>query len=103
MGSRRPRLTTSERSTSCDSLRVTHPFHPLAGRRLNIVFERRYRSGGLGHVYICDAGELGYILLPESFTDRGPAPDPQPLCIESLLELSAVMRAIASLTPEAGG
>ena len=75
----------------------------MAGRRLNIIFERRYRSGGLGHVYICDAGELGYILLPESFTDHGPTPDLQPLCIESLLELSVVMRAIASLTPEAGG
>ena len=75
---------------------VTHPFHPLAGRRLSIIFERRYRSGGLGHVYICDGGELGYVTLPESFTDRGATPEPQPLCAEGLLDLLAVMRAMDS-------
>ena len=73
---------------------VTHPFHPLADQRLPILFERRYRSDALGHVYICDGGEFGNVTLPESFTDRGPAPDPQPLDVEGLMDLLALMRAM---------
>ncbi len=48
----------------------------------------------LGHVYICDGGELGNVTLPESFTDRGPAPEPQPLSVESLMQLAAAMEAV---------
>src|SRR5215472_974418 len=54
---------------------VPGAFHPLAGRHLSILFERRYGSGGLGHVYICDGGEFVNVTLPESFTDRGPIPE----------------------------
>lgn len=61
---------------------------------MSILFERRCRSGGLGHVYICDGGEFGKVTLPESFTDRGPAPEPQLLCAEGLIELLALMRAL---------
>ena len=94
MGSQRSLLTATARSTTCDSLLVTHPFHPLAGRQLSILFERRYRSGGLGHVYICDGAEFGNVTLPESFTDRGPVPEPQLLSVEGLMDLLAVMRAL---------
>ena len=73
---------------------VTHPFHPLAGGQLSILFERRYRSGGLGHVYIRDGGEFGNVTLPESITDRGPTPEPQPLCVEGLMDLLSVMRGL---------
>jgi hypothetical protein len=31
-------------------LTVTHPFHPLSGQRLPVLFERRYLSTGLGSV-----------------------------------------------------
>jgi hypothetical protein len=73
-------------------LLVTHPFHPLAGQRVPILFERRYRS--LGHVYICDGGPLGTFTVPADFTDRGRAPGSAPLDAESLGDLAAVVAAL---------
>jgi hypothetical protein len=78
-----------------DSLVVTHPYHPLAGRRVHIVRERRSKSPG--RIYICEAGQLGNLALSESFTDRGPASDPHPLNVEVLAELATTMSAIRSL------
>jgi hypothetical protein len=97
----RTRHTTSLCSSSSDSLLVTHPFHPLAGKRVPVLFERRYRS--LGHVYICDGGALGTFTLPADFTDRGRAPGAAPFDAESLADLAAVVAALREeLDPELG-
>ena len=74
---------------------MTHPYHPLTGRRVRIVRERR--SGSQGRIYICEAGQLGNLAVPESFTDRGPVPELYPLNVEGLAELAATVSAIRSL------
>ena len=86
-------------SDDFDSLVVTHRFHPLAGQRVPILFERRYRN--LGHVFTCDGGRFGTITLPESFTDRALAGDDHALTVEVLVELLAEVENLgAGLTDE---
>jgi hypothetical protein len=75
-----------------DSLCVTHPFHPLVGQRVAILFTRR-RAGV--RIYVCEAGPLGSVTLPEDFTDRGVTPAARPLTAEVLAELAATISALA--------
>ena len=83
---------------------ITHPFHPLAGQRVTILFERTYKSAARGRVYICEGGPQGTVALPEHFTDRGVAPATTPLTAEVLLDLAAVVAAIEGrLTVEQEG
>ena len=78
------------------SLVVTHPFHPLRGERLVVLFVRRV---GVGRVYVCEGGPLGSVALPEDATDRGAEPAERPLSIEVLAALVALL---ADLTGEQG-
>ena len=71
---------------------MTHPFHPLAGRHLSIVFERRYRAHGL--VFICEDGASGTLTLPADFSDLGPPASDRSLNVEVLVELVAVISAL---------
>ena len=71
---------------------VTHPFHPLRGERLQVLFVRRV---GASRIYVCEGGPLGSVGLPEDATDRGPEPAERPLSIEVLAELVAL---VADLT-----
>lgn len=70
---------------------MTHPFHPLCGQRLAILFERRYADGRL---YVCEGGPHGTIGMPEDATDRAPAPATTALTTEVLVELVAVVAAL---------
>jgi hypothetical protein len=70
---------------------VTHPFHPLAGERLEVLLERR--CGG-GRVYVCDVGGGRNLELAEDATDRGPEPAERPLTFEVLVGLAAVVAAL---------
>jgi hypothetical protein len=87
---RRFRHTTTSSNTDIESLVVTHPFHPLTGQRLPILFERRYKSAA-GKVYICDGGSLGSVTLPEFFTDRGAPAAPRALTMEVLIDVAEVV------------
>jgi hypothetical protein len=70
---------------------VTYPFHPLAGRSLEILYSKR-RGGG--RVFVCDAGDGSSVTLPIEWTDRGPAADEARLSPESLTELLVVVNAL---------
>ena len=70
---------------------VIHPFHPLRGERLEVLFVRRV---GAGRIYSCEGGPLGSVSLPEDATDRGPEPAAGPLTIEVLAALVAVVSAL---------
>jgi len=70
---------------------VTHPFHPLAGERLEVLYVRRC-GGEL--VFVCDGGRFGGVSLAESATDRGPEPADRPVTFEGLVDLVGVVDAI---------
>jgi hypothetical protein len=72
---------------------VTHPFHPLSGQRLRVLFERRM-AGGVA--VSCEGGPLGSVMLPVGWTDRGPAVASTALCFEVLVELAALVSALRS-------
>ena len=72
---------------------MTHPFHPLAGRRLLVLFERRM-AGGLA--FSCEGGPVGSVMLPLAWTDRGPAAASAPLSYEVLVDLAAEIAAVKS-------
>lgn len=78
------------------SLVVTHPFHPLRGERLEVLFVRRI---GAGRIYVCEGGPLGSVSLPEDATDRGREPAERPLTVEVLAALVALL---AELTGDQG-
>ena len=72
---------------------VTHPFHPLAGQRLRVLFERKL-AGGLA--VSCEGGPLGSLMLPLAWTDRGPGPAAAPLSYEVLVDLAEAVSAVQS-------
>jgi hypothetical protein len=82
------------------SLVVTHPFHPLRGERLEVLYARRFCTG---RVYVCDAGGGRNVALDEAATDRGPEPAERPLTFDLLVELAAVLTAIGGLADREGG
>jgi hypothetical protein len=72
---------------------VTHPFHPLSGQRLRVLFERRL-AGGLA--VSCEGGPLGSLMVPLGWTDRGPAAAEAPLTYEVLIGLAAAVSAVSA-------
>ena len=72
---------------------MTHPFHPLRGQRLAVLFERRYADGRL---YVCEGGPFGTIGVPEDATDRVPPAASMVLTGEVLAGLVEVVAAIAA-------
>ena len=71
---------------------VTHPFHPLCGERVDVLYVRRFPTG---RVYVCAAGDGRNVALDEAVTDRGAEPAERPLTLGVLVELVAVVAAIS--------
>ena len=70
---------------------ITHPFHPLNGQKLAVLFERKRPEGLL---YVCEGGPLGTIGLPVAWTSLGEPAAKGLLTIEVLIELAALMAAL---------
>ncbi|NKQ58741.1 hypothetical protein HFP15_38455 [Amycolatopsis sp. K13G38] len=70
---------------------VTHPFHPLRGRRLGVLYVKR-RAGGA--VFVCSGGVSGQITVPKGWTDRGEPAQTHRLTAEGLAALAVVTRAL---------
>ena len=81
---------------------MTHPFHPLAGRELEVVYSMK--RGGT-RMFVLDAGDGVRMTVPVEWTDRGPAPDTVRASAESLIDLYALVKALVSRCslPEADG
>jgi hypothetical protein len=79
-------------SSVSESVVVTHPFHPLSGERLEVLFER-HQAGGV--VLSCECGPLGRMWLPADWTDRVEVDQATRLGYEVLVELASVMVAVA--------
>ena len=72
---------------------MTHPFHPLSGQRLRVLFERKLPDGP---AVSCEGGPLGSLMVPMAWTDRGPAAAAEPLTYEVLVGLAEVVSAVKS-------
>lgn len=68
---------------------VTHPFHPLNGQRLEVLFVKQ-RAGAT--VFVCSGGVSGQITLPLAWTDRGEPPGGCRLSVEGLAALDTLTR-----------
>jgi hypothetical protein len=79
---------------------VTHPFHPLRGERLEVLYVRRCPTG---RVYVCDGGRGRNVALDEEATDRGPEPAERPLSFDVLVELAAVVAALGGGSARGSG
>jgi len=73
------------------SLVVTHPFHPLTGQRLEVLFAKR-RGGAV--VFVCADGASGQVTLPQVWTDRGVVALSRRLSVEGLAALDTLMRSV---------
>ncbi len=73
------------------SVIVTHPFHPLRGQRLEILYVKRR---GADTVFVCLGGFSGQITLPEAWTDRGEPALVRRLSAGGLAALDTLSRAI---------
>ncbi len=67
---------------------IVHPFHVLFGHRVPVLFVKR-RAGRV--VFVCEGGPLGRVTVPESWTDRGPAPTGHRLSVGALVELDTLL------------
>jgi hypothetical protein len=83
------------------SLVVTHPFHPLFGQCLPVLFTKR-RGGAL--VAVCAGGVGGRVTvtLPLTWTDRGPTPDGHRLSVEALVALGNLLIALVDMATGKG-
>jgi uncharacterized protein DUF5372 len=77
---------------------VTHPFHPLAGQRVEVL--ARTRRGGMAYLR-CAGGPLGMVTIPAGWTGPGGRPAATRLTYEALAELAAAVAAIRD-TPKEG-
>lgn len=68
---------------------ITHPFSPLSGQRVEVLFSRR--RGGQA-VLVCEGGPLGRVTVPESWTSRAVPADGGRLSAEGLAALDVLSR-----------
>ena len=73
--------------TSSGFVIVTHPFHPLNGQRLEVLYVKRR---GADTVFVCSGGVSGQITLPQAWTDRGEPPVARGLSAEGLAGLDTL-------------
>jgi hypothetical protein len=76
-----------------DSLVVTHPFHPLLGRRLPVLFAAQTRRGLL---FVCEVDGVRRVTLRQEWTDRGPEPAALRLSAESLAACRSLLDTIVT-------
>ncbi|MGI8311653.1 DUF5372 family protein [Saccharopolyspora hattusasensis] len=70
---------------------VTHPFHPLQGRELVVLFERHTRRGLW---FVCEVDGQRRATLRQEWTDRGVPAAEQRLAVDGLAALREVTDAV---------
>jgi Family of unknown function (DUF5372) len=79
---------------------VTHPFHPLVGRRVEVLYSMKR---GSTRMFVVDTGSGARMTLPVEWTDRGPAPESARVSQESLTRLRLLLNALMSRCEERQG
>jgi Family of unknown function (DUF5372) len=90
-GCRRRRHSAVEPNDRLGFVVVTHPFHPLSGQRLEVLFAKR-RDDGV--VFVCAGGIYGSVTLPQAWTDRGEPPLAHRLSAEGLAAAGTLVRSM---------
>ena len=88
---RRRRHSAASSSDPTGFVIVTHPFHPLNGQRLEVLYVKRRAADT---VFVCSGGVSGQITLPQSWTDRGEPPLARRLSAEGLAGLDTLTRSL---------
>jgi 8-oxo-dGTP pyrophosphatase MutT (NUDIX family) len=70
---------------------VAHPFHPLMGQRLEVLYVKRR---GADTVFVCSGGVSGQVTLPQGWTDRGEPPEARRLSADGLAALDTLVRSM---------
>ena len=70
---------------------VTHPFHPLCGWELPVLFERRTRRGLW---FVCEVDGRSRATLRQEWTDRGAPAGDQRFAADGLTVLREVVDAV---------
>jgi Family of unknown function (DUF5372) len=70
---------------------VAHPFHPLNGQRLEVLYVKRR---GADTVFVCAGGVSGQITVPQAWTNRAELPVGRRLSAEGLAELDTLARSL---------
>lgn len=93
---RRSRYKAASPSPDLGSLIVIHPFHPLFGQCLPVLFTKR-RAGALVVVCAVTVGGRATVTLPLAWTDRGPVAASHRLSVEALMVLDTLLTAIVDM------
>jgi Family of unknown function (DUF5372) len=83
------------------SLVVTHPFHPLFGQCLPVLFTKR-RGGAPVVVCAGGVGDRVTVTLLVTWTDRGPTPDGHRFSVDALVALADLMTALIDRSVQKG-
>src|SRR2546421_10125616 len=76
---------------SSDSLVITHPFHPLKGQRLTVLFSQRKRTGLF---FVCEVEGRRRVTVAQEWTDRGVPASADRLAVDGLTAARSLVDAI---------
>jgi hypothetical protein len=70
---------------------ITHPFHPLKGQRLAVLFSQRKRTG---LYFVCEVEGRRRVTVAQEWTDRGVPASNDRLAVEGLTAARSLVDAI---------
>jgi len=70
---------------------ITHPFHPLNGQRLAVLFTQHKRTG---LYFVCEVDGRWRVTVRQDWTDRGVPAAPDRLAVDGLTAARALVDAI---------
>jgi hypothetical protein len=74
---------------------ITHPFHPLRGQCLAVLFTQHKRNGLF---FVCEVEGRRRVTVPQEWTDRGVPASAERLAVEGLTAARALVDAIGPRT-----
>jgi hypothetical protein len=78
---------------------VTHPFHPLFGQRLLVLFAAHT---GRGVWFVCEVDGVRRVTLRQEWTDRGAPAAAERLSADGLAATRALIDALVARRSDAG-
>ncbi|WP_275410918.1 DUF5372 family protein [Paractinoplanes rishiriensis] len=70
---------------------ITHPFHPLKGQRLAVLFSQRKRTGLF---FVCEVEGRWRVTVAQEWTDRGVPASADRLAVDGLTAARSLVDAI---------